>query len=228
MKFIVFGLGNFGASLANKLVKLGHEVIGVDNHHEITEKWKDQITHVIALDASSPDAMRTLPLKDVDAVIVAIGEKPGIGIMVAALLKQMGVKRIISRVITPLQRTVLETMNIREFADPESDSAERLAYQLDLKGVVNSHRVTDKFGLIEVEVPGVFVGSKISEIDFQKEFGITLVTILRTTEEKNIFGVIHPVRESMGIIDKREVVLTTGDTLLLFGEVSKLERFIES
>lgn len=226
MKFIVFGLGNFGASLAQRLVKLGHEVIGVDRHHEVTEKWKDQITHAITLDASSPEAMRTLPLKEVDAVIVAIGETPGIGIMIAALLKQMGVNRIISRVITPLQRTVLETMNIREFADPESDSAERMAYQLDLKGVVNSYKISDMYGLIEVEVPSVFVGSKISDIDFKGEHAITLVTVIRTTEEKNIFGVLHPIRESMGIVDT-QVVLNKGDTLLLFGEVNELERFIE-
>lgn len=226
MKFIVFGLGNFGSSLGNKLVKLGHEVIGVDHHHEVTEKWKDHFTHAITLDASSPEAIRTLPLKDVEAVIVAIGETPGIGIMVAALLKQMGVKRIISRIITPLQRTVLETMGIQEFADPESDSAERMAYQLDLKGVVNSHKITDKYGLIEVEVPNVFAGSKVGDIDFQREYAITLVTIIKTTQNKNIFGVTHPVREALGIIDN-ELILNKEDSLLLFGEVEKLERFIE-
>lgn len=226
MKFIVFGLGNFGASLANKLVNLGHEVIGVDHKYETTEKWKDQLTHAITLDAANPEAMRTLPLKDVEAVIVAIGETPGIGIMVAALLKQMGVKRIISRVITPLQRTVLETMNINEFADPESDSAERLAYQLDLKGVVNSHKVTDKYGLIEVEVPNAFVGSQVSEIDFQEKYEISLVTIIRLTEEKNIFNVVHRTRQSVGLIPK-DFVLKKEDTLLLFGEIKKLERFIE-
>jgi len=226
MKFIVFGLGNFGSSLANKLVKLGHEVIGIDHRHEMTEKWKDQITHVITMDASSPEAMHSLPLKDVEAVIIAIGETPGIAIMVAALLKQIGVKRIISRVITPLQRTVLETMSITEFADPESDSAERLAYQLDLRGVVNSFKITDNYVLIEVEVPEAFVGSRIGEIHFQHEYEIRLVTVIRTTEVKNIFGVLHPVREALGILDE-DVVLTKGDSLLVFGEIKKLEQFIE-
>lgn len=226
MKFIVFGLGNFGSSLGHKLVTLGHEVIGVDHHHEVTERWKDHFTHAITLDAASPEAIRTLPIKDVEAVIVAIGETPGIGIMIAALLKQLGVKRIISRIISPLQRTVLETMGIHEFADPESDSAERMAYQLDLKGVVNSHKVTDKYGLIEVEVPAAFAGSKVGDIDFQREYQISLVTIIKTTNNKNIFGVSHPVREALGIVDN-ETILNKEDSLLLFGEVTKLERFIE-
>jgi trk system potassium uptake protein len=38
MKFIVFGLGNYGASLSQKLISLGHEVIGVDQKMEIVEK----------------------------------------------------------------------------------------------------------------------------------------------------------------------------------------------
>ena len=94
MKFIVFGLGNYGASLSSKLVVLGHEVIGSDKKIELVEKLSHQITHAIAMDATSPDAIKGLPLKDVDAVINAIGEDEGVNIMATALLVQNGVKRI--------------------------------------------------------------------------------------------------------------------------------------
>ncbi len=67
MKFIVFGLGSFGASLANQLVQLGHEVIGVDKKLELADKFKHSVTHAIALDSTSKDAMEQIPLKDVDA-----------------------------------------------------------------------------------------------------------------------------------------------------------------
>lgn len=226
MKFIVFGLGNYGASLAVKLVSLGHEVIGIDNKMEVTEKWKDQITHTIMLDAQSKEAMQTLPFNDVDAVVVSIGETPGITIMVAALLKQLGVKRIICRVINMLQRTVLETMNIKEFAYPEADSAERMAYKLDLKGVVESHKISDQYQLLEVEVPQRYIGSKVSEINFVGEYQVQLITVIRPEEEKNIFGAVHTVRKVQGIISS-DIELKKGDTLLLFGEVKKLEDFIE-
>ncbi len=95
MKFIVLGLGNYGAALSNKLVILGHEVIGVDKKMELVEKVNHQINHAIAMDATSPDAIKGLPLKDVDAVINAIGEDEGVNIMATALLVQNGVKRII-------------------------------------------------------------------------------------------------------------------------------------
>jgi trk system potassium uptake protein TrkA len=226
MKFIVFGLGNYGSSLGSKLAALGHEVIGVDNKLEVTEKWKDHITHTITMDASSKEAMLTLPLKDVDAAMISIGETPGITIMVAALLKQLGVKRIICRVITPLQRTVLESMNIEEFVHPEADSAERMAYKLDLKGVIESFKISDNYQLLEVEVPARYVGTKVSAIKFIEDYTLKLITVIRAEEQKNIFGATHIVQKVQGI-DIPDLELRKGDILLLFGEVTKLEEFIE-
>ncbi|HEX5171309.1 MAG TPA: TrkA family potassium uptake protein [Cyclobacteriaceae bacterium] len=226
MKFIVFGLGNYGASLGSKLTALGHEVIGVDHNIEVTEKWKDHITHTITMDASSREAMLTLPLKDVDAAVISIGETPGINIMVAALVKQLGVKRIICRVISPLQHTVLESMNIEEFAYPEADSAERMAYKLDLKGVVESYKISDDYQLLEVEVPSRYIGAKVGAIKFTDTYLVQLVSVIRTEEQKNIFGASHSVRRVQGIPDP-EFELKKGDTLLLFGNVKQLEEFIE-
>lgn len=226
MKFIVFGLGNYGASLGSKLAALGHEVIGVDHRPEVTDKWKDHITHTITMDASSKEAMLTLPLKDIDVAVISIGETPGISIMVAALVKQLGVKRIICRVISPLQQTVLESMNIEEFAYPEADSAERMAYKLDLKGVVESYKISDDYQLLEVEVPSRYVGSKVGSIKFSEDYQIQLVSVIRIEEQKNIFGAIHNVRKVQGTPDP-EFELKKGDALLLFGEVKKLEEFIE-
>lgn len=226
MKFIVFGLGSFGGSLATKLVSLGHEVIGIDKDHDVTEKWKDLITHTITLDTTSRDSMATLPLKEMDCAVVAIGETPGISIMATAMVKHLGAKRIICRVISDLQQTVLESMDIKEFAYPESDSAERLAYRLDLKGVVESHKISDNYQLLEVSVPERYIGTRVSEVNFVGEHNVQLVTVIRPNKEKNILGTVHTVRKVMGIITS-DIELTKEDTLLLFGEVKMLEEFIE-
>ena len=45
MKIIIFGIGNFGASLALQLTEMGHEVIAVDKNHDKVELIKDQVTH---------------------------------------------------------------------------------------------------------------------------------------------------------------------------------------
>jgi trk system potassium uptake protein len=226
MKFIVFGLGNYGAALSTKLVVLGHEVVGVDKKIELVEKLNHQITHAIAMDATSPDAIKGLPLKDVDAVINAIGEDEGVNIMTTALLVQSGVKRIICRVTSPLQQTVLEAMNIKEFVYPEGDSAERMAYKLDLKGVTDSFKISDKYKLIEIELPKRYIDVKIKEIDFLGKYHIQPVTIVREMQSRNILGTVRTTRVVQGVLTP-ETVLHKGDKLLLFGDVVNLERFME-
>jgi trk system potassium uptake protein len=226
MKFIVFGLGNYGASLSHKLISLGHEVIGVDNKIELVDKLKNEITYTISMDATSPEAVKSLPINDVDAVINSIGESEGANILLTALLKQLGVKRIICRAISPLQHTVLEAMGIQEFVYPEADSAERMAYRLDLKGVTDSFSITDNYKLIEVSIPERYVDVPLGKIDFINKYGIQPVTVIRFTEEKNIFGTVHKVKQVLGVL-KPDTQLRKSDRLLLFGEVSKLEEFIE-
>lgn len=225
MKFIVFGLGNFGAALSSKLVSLGHEAVGVDIKMSLVEKYKDVITHTVSMDAGSPDAVRSLPLEEADVVINTIGENEGANIMLSALLKQIGVKRLICRVISPLQKTVLEAMNIQEFVYPEADSAERLAYRIDLKGVIDSFKITDKYQLIEVSVPDRYLDTKMKEIDFLK-YPVQPVTVLRSMDEKSIIGTLHKVNRVIGVLTP-ETILRKNDILVLFGEIPKLEEFIE-
>ena len=226
MKFIVFGLGHFGAALSIQLVELGHEVIAVDNKLEQVEKYKHKITHAIALDSTSPEAVEQLPLKDVDAAIVAMGDNEAAIIMTTALLKQLKVKRIICRVASPLQKIILEAMKIYEFVDPEASSAERLALKLDLPGVVDSFRIDHNYRLLEVGVPVRYVGSSITQLDLTNRYRLVLVTILKRIGNKNTLGQETSELSVVGIVPP-ETKLLDGDILLLFGAPRDLEEFIE-
>jgi trk system potassium uptake protein TrkA len=146
--------------------------------------------------------------------------------MATALLKQRDVKRIICRVTSPLQQTVLEAMNVKEFIYPEGDSAERLAYKLDLKGVTDSFKISDKFKLIEILLPKRYEGKKIQEIDFLGKYRIQPVTIVREIMSRNILGTVRTTREVQGVLTP-DTVLREGDKLLLFGDVEDLEKFVE-
>jgi trk system potassium uptake protein TrkA len=226
MKFIVFGLGNFGASLAHQLVDLGHEVIGVDAKMELADKYKHTITHTVALDSTSKEAVEQLPLRDLDAAIVGIGENEGATIMTTALLKQMNVKRIICRVTSPLQKIVLEAMNIQEFVYPEAASAERLALKLDLPGVIESFQINLNYRLLEVAVPDRYVGRSVQELNLTERYRLVLVTIIKNVKQKNIFGNDKNELQVMGIVPP-DTIVKSGDILLLFGAPKDLETFIE-
>ena len=58
-------------------------------------------------DATDELALETLPLREIDVVIVAIGENFGASVRVVALLKQKKVKHIFARAIDVYKRQVL-------------------------------------------------------------------------------------------------------------------------
>jgi trk system potassium uptake protein TrkA len=225
MKFIVFGLGNYGSSLGRKLVELGHEVIGVDSSSERVEKMKNRLSVAIMMDATNRESIQDLPLKETDAVVIAIGENEGTIILLTALLKQIGVKRIICRVVSTLQKAILESMGITEFVYPELDSAERNAYTLDYRDVLDSHRICEKYQIAEVILPGRYVNMKVSEINFEDKYEIKLISVKRNSEEKNMIGVVRSKKKTLGMIGP-DLELHAGDTLILFGESKNISDFL--
>jgi trk system potassium uptake protein TrkA len=223
-KFIVVGLGNFGTALSTKLTELGHEVLGVDNDQNKVDNLKDQITSTIQLDATDRHALETLPYQESDVVIVAIGEDFGASVLVTAIIKQLNVRRLIGRGISPLHRTVLEALEVDEIVMPEEDSAERLARSLDMKGVQDSLKLSENYSIIEVEVPEMYVGKTIQAVDFRSRFNINVITIKRFVAERGVFGV-HEKPNIMGVISP-DTKLRKKDVLVLFGTTKDIERLL--
>ena len=123
MKYIIIGLGNYGGGLAEELMAIGHEVIGVDQNEGRVDNLKDKITTAFVLDATDELALETLPLREIDVVIVAIGENFGASVRVVALLKQKKVKHIFARAIDSVHKAILEAFAIDKVLTPEKDAA---------------------------------------------------------------------------------------------------------
>ena len=219
MKYIVLGLGHFGRSLGMYLTESGHEVIGADRNIEIVEQLKDKITHTVCMDTTNKEAVSSLPIKDAHAVIIAIGEDEGASLLTTALVKQLGVKRIIGRVVSDLQRTVMEAMQIDEYIMPEEDAAERLAMRLDNIDIVDSFKVSEKYSIIETKVPAKYVGMTLREADLTNRYGvIVLTTVVQATSTTQ--------KEASGIA-KSDTILRENDLLVVFGEMSNIKKLIE-
>lgn len=218
MKYIVLGLGHFGRSLGIHLTELGHEVIAADKNIQIVEQLKDKITHTVCLDTTDREAVSSLPLKDCDALVVAIGEDEGASLMTTALVKQLGVKRIIGRVVSDLQRTIMEAMQIDEYIMPEEEAAERLAMRLDNIDIVDSFKVSDRYSIVETKVPNRYIGMTLQEANLTNKYKVIVLTTVKVKDG------LH--KEASGIA-KSDTVLRENDLLVLFGELSDIKKLIE-
>lgn len=227
MKYIVVGLGNFGLSLAEKLTKLGNEVIGIDNSIAKVEAVKEKISYAICLDATDEFAMSGLPWKDTDIVIIAIGEDTGANIMATAMVKKLHPNRIISRAITPIHETILEAMNVETIIHPEDESAERWAKKLSLKGMVDSFELSINYSIAEISIPDKLVGKTIEEVGFRNNYNLVCVTIIKKIADKNLFGKVKRINQIQGVVNT-DTVLEAADILVIYGDNEDIKKFIKS
>lgn len=226
MKYIIVGLGNFGASLAQKLTAAGNEVIGVDNRMEKVDLYKEKVSHTICMNATEEVTVTGLPLEDTDVVIIAIGEDQGANIMTTALFKNVRVKRLISRAINPLHEKVLEAIGVDEIVHPEEETAERWAKKLCMKNVVDSFEISENFSIVEAEVPKEYIGKTIREVNFRREFNLLVLTIMKKSEVKSLVGKSRTETRIQGIATPDQELEET-DILVMYGANKDLGKFLK-
>jgi trk system potassium uptake protein TrkA len=226
MKYIIVGLGNFGASLGEKLTSQGNEVIGIDNRMEKVDLFKEKLSHTICMDATDEFTVSGLPLNDTDMVIVAIGEDKGANVMTTALFKNLQVKRLISRAIDGLHEKVLHAIGVDEIVHPEEESAERWAKKLCLKGVVDSFELSDDYSIIEVNVPERFDKKTIKEINIRETYNLLVLTTISQTEIKSVVGKTRNVTKVKGVASPNNV-LNKDDILVVYGANNDIKKFLK-
>ncbi len=226
MKYIVVGLGNFGASLAQKLTEQGNEVIGIDTRMQKVDLYKEKISHTICMDATDEFTVGGLPLKDTDMVIVAIGEDQGANIMATAVFKNLQVKKLVSRAINPLHEKVLEAIGVDEIVHPEEETAERWAKKLCLTNVLDSFELNDDYSIIEASVPPEFVGQVLKDIGIRKNYGLVVLTTIKKVEVKSLLGKSRTDIVVNGVATP-ELTLQQDDILVLFGSNKDIQRFLK-
>ena len=130
MKYLVIGLGNFGSTLATTLTDMGHSVIGVDSNAHCIEEIKDRIDLAYIMDATERASLRSLPLDEIDCVIVAIGQSMDNSLRAVASLKELNVTNIIARALDTTHSSILRAMDINKILIPESYAARIFAEKI--------------------------------------------------------------------------------------------------
>ena len=126
---------------------LDNEVIGIDSRESIVEEYKDKMTGTVCLNSIDEAALRSQSVLEVDAVIVAIGEDWAASIQTTALLKAMGVNRIIGRSLSKLHEMVLKGLGVDEIINPENIAAKEIANTIVSQRVIHTYNVTSSIAI---------------------------------------------------------------------------------
>ena len=178
-QFVVFGLGRFGASIAENLCKMGHEVLAIDADEELVQEVSPYVTQAVQADATDEDALESLDIRNFDAAIVSIGSNVRDSILVSVLCKEMGVPYVIAKAMDDLHAKVLRKVGVDRVIFLERDMGQRVAKSLVMPNILDLVELADGYEIAEVVAPGSWCGRSLMDINVRRNYGVSVIAIRR-------------------------------------------------
>lgn len=206
-QYAVIGLGRFGYSVARTLAECDCEVIAIDVSEEKINAVAEFVTYAVQLDAMDEKSLRSVSVQNVDVAVVSIGENIEASILVVMILKELGVKNIVAKAVTPLHGKVLEKIGVNRIVFPERDMAVRVAHSLIRPNILEQLELSQEYSIIELPAPNAFVGKTIKENHIRSKYGVNLIAIRRRVDEKDVWNV-NPM--ATDIINEGDILVVVG------------------
>ena len=200
--------------MATTLADLGHDVTGIDGNEDRVRVLADQISLAMQLDATDEKALRAAGIGDVDVAVVSIGENIEASLLVVTLIRELGIKTIVAKAVTPLHGRILEKLGVTRVVFPEREMAMRVAHALVVPSVLEFIELSQNFSIAEVPAPAEFFGKTLRDIGLRSRFGLTTIAIKRVTAGGS--------SEFTNVAPGPDDVVEAGDVLALLGSNEKL------
>lgn len=212
-EFAVIGIGRFGENLIKELVKMGHEVLAIDLDEVRVNDAADFATHSVQADTMDANVLKTLGIRNFDAVIVAIGDNIQSNILTTIVLKELGVHKVIAKAKNSMHGKVLEKIGADMVIYPERDMAIKLARTLVSQNFLEQIQLSSDYSIIELYCPALFINKSLIENEIRKKWGLNVLAIRRG--------------EDVSVSPKPDDKLLQGDILVVLGNNKDLKDLSE-
>ncbi len=129
-RFVVIGLGRFGAALAQRLAKHGHRVTGVDIDEEAVQAVEDCLANALVADGADEEVLKALDLPNASAVFISLGDHANRSIVATMFALELGAERVIVKGIDALHAKILRKLGKVEVIFAEEAMARYVADHL--------------------------------------------------------------------------------------------------
>ncbi len=208
---LLIGMGKFGQTLGENLLRMGDEVMIVDKNEAIVNQLAGKYTDAVIANCMNEENLKTLDIPSFDACVVAIGDDFQSSLEITSLLKDLGAKWVVSKATTEIQRKFLLKNGADEVVYPDRDLAEKLAVKLNSAKVFDYIELNSEYSIFEIAAPNHWAGKKLVDLNPRKKYGINILTIKKGTE------VVADLDANY--------VFEKGDHMLVFGNTQKILKF---
>lgn len=212
-RIAVIGLGGFGKAVSQELIRLGHQVLGIDRDEQRANQMADCLSQTVIADGANETAMAELALQDFDAVLVAIGEDIQASILCTMVVKSLEASPVWVKAITPMHRKILEKLGADRIFDPEYEMGLRVAQSMLHTNMLDYISLGDDYFVVELRPGESLENQTVADLKLEKR----KVTLLAIKHGQEIMQPPSP-----------DHVLRRNDHLLLLGSQDALRRAVEA
>lgn len=208
---VVIGLGQFGMSIVNELIKEGVTVVAIDTSKEQVEKVASLTPTAFIADCTDEKAMKELELQKADHAILAFGDNIPATMLSTAILKEMGVEHIIVRVDNEFYVPIIKKLGADDIVSPQKLAGLSIAHRLLNASFVDYYSLDDNFSVVKILIGEDFSQQTLAELNLRNEFDINLILI---TRNKKTFA------------PKGSDSLQAGDIAFVVGKAKAIQKFM--
>ncbi len=204
---LIIGIGRFGQHLCTNLVRLGNDVMIVDQNEEKLEDLLPIATSAKIGDCTKEDVLKSLGVGNFDVCVVCIGTNFQSSLEITCLLKELGAKYVISKATRNVQAKFLLRNGADEVIYPERDIAEKLAVRVTANHVFDYIEMGD-YGIYEIPTHQEWLGKSIKEVNFRVKYHVSILGTRKNGETNLLPPADHIFREDehLMVIGKKEDV----------------------
>lgn len=209
-QYVVIGCGRFGRSVAENLYKLGHDVLAIDGHEETIQNISEKVTHAVQADATDEHALRSLGLRNFDVAVITIGSDIQSSIMATLIVKELGVKYVVSKAQSEMHAKVLYKIGADRVVFPERDMGMRVAHNLVSTNILDYIELAPDYSIMEITALDEWHDRTLLDLNIRSKYGI------------NIMAIKHG--SSINVSPTAEDIVHRGDVLVVIGHNNDLKR----
>ena len=204
---VVIGLGRFGGAVAESLVRLGHDVLAIDEDGDLVQAWSDRLTHVVQADTTDSETLRRLGVQDFGRAVVGIGTNLEASVLTVLALAELGVKDIWAKALGPKHGRILERTGAHHVVYPEAAMGERVAHLVTGR-MIDFIEFDDGFAIVKTRAPREAVGRTLGECRLRSKYGITVVGVKSPRKDFTYAQATTP-------IERGDLLIVSGPTKLV-------------
>lgn len=172
----IIGLGRFGSAMAEELHSHGVDVLGIDVEEKLLHDSDPHLTDSFIADATDPEALKQLGVKDFQQVVIGIGSSLEASNLTASNLVELGVKDIWAKADSDAHARILTRVGVHHVVRPERDTGRRVAHLLS--GRFQDYTVFDQgYAMITLRAPKELVNHSLSRHSLWAKHRVQLVAV---------------------------------------------------